>query len=428
MAAINIPFGSPLAAKVFGAAVFAGVQAEPGFMNLLSGGAPDQSAAESKMKGQTSADYPIVKVTDLSKSAGDNVTVDLFNIFTGKPVMGDQRIAGRGMTTTSSTQDVSINRSRGMADSGGKMAQKRTRHNLRSIVRAGLTNWAGRLEDQRALVALAGARGDQTTADWIVPVGASSATADPDFSTIMVNTVQAPTKNRQYYAGTASSAATIGTTNLLGLGDIDRIGSALRESIVPLQPIKIKGDLYAWNEPLYVMFVTQRQWAYLKRPSQTQYLTSLQNAVKRFDGQRHPLFMGDSIMWSGILVKPLGRYAVRFNAGTNVVYDTGGADGGTYTEANSTVAGGITVDRAIICGAQALLKVYGNEETSDYFYSWNEELVDHKSAVEVSLSMMEGVGKTRFRINNVDTDHGVAVLDSYAPDLNSAAGQTAMAS
>ena len=94
MAAINIPYGSPLAAKVFGAAVFAGVQVQTGFMNLLSGGAPDLSGAAAKMKGQTSEDYPVVKVTDLSKTAGDSVSVDLFNIFTGKPVVGDKRLTG----------------------------------------------------------------------------------------------------------------------------------------------------------------------------------------------------------------------------------------------------------------------------------------------------------------------------------------------
>ena len=417
MAAINIPLGSALAAKVFGAAVFAGVQSEAGFMNLLAGGAPDQSQAEAKIKGQTSPDYPIVKITDLAKSSGDTVSVDLFNIFTGKPVMGDQRIAGRGMSTSSSTQNVSIQRSRGMADSGGKMTQKRTKHNLRSIVRAGLTNWAGRLEDQRCLVALAGARGDQVTADWVVPVA-----TDADFSAVMVNTVQAPTKNRQFYAGAATSPATIGTTDELRLRDIERVAAILRESTTPLQNVKIKGDVYAWNDPLYVCFVTNRQWAYLKRASQTQFKDALTGAIKRFDGQRHPLFMGDSIMWSGILIKPLGRMAVRFNAGTAVVYDTGGADGATYTEGTSVTAQ--PVDRAIIVGAQALLKVYGNESTADYFYSWNEELVDHKSAVEVSLSMMEGVAKTRFRINDADTDHGVAVIDSYAPALDTAAGQT----
>lgn len=420
MSVLNIPIGHPLAAKVFGAAVFAAVQTEPGFMNLLSGGAPDLSGAMSKIKGQTSPDYPIVKVTDLSKTAGESVSVDLFNIFTGKPIMGDKRLAGRGMNTTSSSMDIRIDQSRGMAENGGKMTQKRTKHNLRQIVQSGLTNWASRLEDQRCLVALAGARGTQQTVDWVVPLD-----ADPEFQEVMVNPVQIPTFNRYFAANDATTPDTIGTNDWLSLRDVERIAAIMKESNVPLQSIKIKEDKYAWNQPLYVMFVTERQWAYLKRSALTNnaYKDALTLATKRFDGQRHPLFMGDSIMWAGILIKPLGRYAIRWNTGEKVTVATSANDatGTAYTLAQP-------VDRAILVGAQALIKAYGNEGTSDYFYTWNEELTDHKNAVEVSLSMMDGVAKTRFSINGQLTDHGVAVIDSYAPDLASAAGQSLLAS
>ena len=420
MSALNIPIGHPLAAKVFGSAVFAAVQSEPGFMNLLSGGAPDLSGAMAKVKGQTSPDYPIVKVTDLSKSAGDNVSVDLFNIFTGKPVMGDKRLTGRGMSTSSSSMDVRVDQSRGMAENGGKMTQKRTKHNLRQIIQSGLTNWASRLEDQRCLVALAGARGSQQTVDWVIP-----AQTDPDFADIMVNPVQIPTFNRYFAANDATTPDTIGTNDWLSLRDIERISAIMKDSNVPLQGVKYKDDKYAWNQPLYVMFVTERQWAYLKRSALTNnaYKEALTGAVKRFDGQRHPLFMGDSIMWAGILVKPMGRYAIRFGTGDSIVVPTTANDatGTGYTAAQP-------IDRAILLGAQALIKAYGNEGTSDYFYTWNEELVDHKNAVEVSLAMMDGVAKTRFSINGTLTDHGVAVIDSYAPDLASAAGQSLLAS
>jgi N4-gp56 family major capsid protein len=422
MAAVNIPIGSPLAAKVFGAAVFAGVQTAPGFMNLLSGAAPQMGDAASKIKGQTSPDYPIVKVTDLKSTAGDRVTVDLFNIMSGKPIMGDKRLEGKGMNMTTSTQEVSVNRSRGMADTGGRMTQKRTKHNLRTIITAGLTGWAQRLEDQRCLVALAGARGSQNTTDWVVPLQ-----SDLDFSEIMVNDVQAPTFNRRFFAmytGSGvtppSTIASLTTSGYLSLSEIDAIGSLLKESATPLQPIKLKGDEYAWNSPLWVMFVTERQWSIMKAISGSKWTTAVTQAVKRFDGQKHPLFMGDSIMWNGILVKPMNRYAIRFAAG-DVIRENSSAN----AEADATVA--VDTDRAIILGAQALIKAYGNEESSDYHYAWNEELVDHKSAVEVSLSMMEGTSKTRFTINGALTDHGVAIVDSYAPAIGTSAYNTVIA-
>lgn len=429
--ATQIPIGSALAKKLYSVALFSVVQAEPGFSKLLTGAAPTQGAAEAKMKGQTSPDYPVVRVTDLSKGSGDVVSVDLFNILIGKPVMGDQRVAGKGMSLTNSSLDIRIDQTRGMADGGGRMTQQRTQWGLRSIAQAGLANWGTRLRDQTALVHLAGARGSQTHSDWVVPLA-----SDADFSSIMINTVKAPTKNRQFYANDATLPSDVGSNDALTLQDIDRIMSVIAESNVPLQPIKFEGDPYNWNDPTYVLFVTERQWLYLQaRTGQTQWRTFLQNAYERRSaGMKHPLFYGDVGFWRGALVKPLKRYAIRFNAADVVTYDTGGADGLTYTESTATVAGGITIDRAILVGAQALGMVYGRHQSSEFFMDWNEELVDHKNAVEISCATMGGAAKIRFRVRNgadgslVDVDHGVAVIDSYAPDPQSAAGRSLLAS
>lgn len=420
--ATQIPYGSALARKVYGAALFAAVQIEPGFMNLLTGPAPKQAEAEAKLKGQTSAEYPIVRVTDLSKGAGASVSVDLFNNLTGKPTMGDKRIAGKLMSLTYSSMDVQINQYRGGADAGGKMTQQRTVWNLRGIAMAGLTNWSGRMEDQLCLVAMAGARGSQNTSDWVVPIA-----SDPDFASIMVNTVNAPTKNRQFYANDATLVSNLDTTDILTLTDFDRISSVLKDSQIPLQSIKIKGDVYAWNDPLWCCFVTNRQWLYLQtRTGEKGWRSFLQNAYERRSaGMRHPLFYGDVGMWAGILIRPMNRLAIRFNAGDTVHYDTGGANGKTFTDGTAIAA--VPTDRALIVGAQALLKCYGQHQASEYYYSWHEELVDHQNAVETSVAMMGGVAKTRFSVYdgvaNVDTDYGCAVLDSYAPDPTTAAGK-----
>jgi len=419
----SIPYGSPLAAKVYGVGLFSRVQSAPGFMNLLSGEMPKEGSFASKAKGQTSPDYPIVKAGDLAKAAGDTVTVDLFNPLQGKPVMGDKRVAGKMMGLTSSTMEVSINQTRGGADSGGKMTQKRTKHNLRGIAMAGLQGWAQRLEDQTSLVHLAGARGDQITSDWVVPFQ-----NDGEFAEILVNPVKAPTKNRYYAANDATSPADIGTNDALTFQDVDRIVSMQRESPVVLQPIKIKGDDRAWNDPLWALFVTERQWLYMKsRTSQTDWRQAMQNAFERKSaGVKHPLFDSyETLMWNGVLIKRMNRYAIRFNTGSNVVIDTGGADGGTYTE--STVQTAQPVDRAILVGAQALAKAYG-KSNSDYFYDWSEEEVDHKNSIEIVVGSMSGTAKIRFKVDGVDTDHGVAVIDSYAPDPASAAGRTLLGS
>lgn len=419
----NIPVGSALARKIYSVGLFTRVQHSPGFMNLISGEMPKEGSFAAKTKGQTSPDYPIVKAGDLAKGAGDTVSIDLFNILQGKPVMGDKRIEGRMMQLTYSSMDVRIDQVRGGADSGGRMTQKRTVHNLRNISMAGLQAWMQRLEDQTALVHLAGARGSQQTSDWVVPLQ-----SDGDFSEIMVNTVKAPTKNRYFAANDATTPADIGTNDALTLQDIDRIVAQLRESPVVMQSVKIKGDDRAWNDPLWVMFVTERQWLYLQsRTSQTTWRQAVQYAFERKSGGlKHPLFDAyETIMWNGVLIKRMNRYAIRFAAGDNVVTDTGGADGLTYTE--STVQTAQPVDRAIIVGAQALAKAYG-KSASDYFYDWSEKEVDHGNSIETVAASMTGSAKIRFKIDGADTDFGVAVVDSYAPDPASAAGRTLLGS
>ena len=419
----NIPVGSALARKIYSVGLFTRVQHSPGFMNLISGEMPKEGSFAAKTKGQTSPDYPIVKAGDLAKGAGDTVSIDLFNILQGKPVMGDKRIEGRMMQLTYSSMDVRIDQVRGGADSGGRMTQKRTVHNLRNISLAGLQAWMQRLEDQTALVHLAGARGSQQTSDWVVPLQ-----SDADFGEIMVNTVKAPTKNRYFAANDATTPADIGTNDALTLQDIDRIVAQLRESPVVMQSVKIKGDDRAWNDPLWVMFVTERQWLYLQsRTSQTTWRQAVQYAFERKSGGlKHPLFDAyETIMWNGVLIKRMNRYAIRFAAGDSVVTDTGGADGLTYTE--STVQTAQPVDRAVIVGAQALAKAYG-KSASDYFYDWSEKEVDHGNSIETVAASMTGSAKIRFKIDGADTDFGVAVVDSYAPDPASAAGRTLLGS
>lgn len=420
--ATTIPVGSPLARKVYSVGLFTRVQSAPGFMNLISGEMPKEGSFAAKSKGQTSPDYPIVKTGDLAKGAGDTVSIDLFNILQGKPVMGDKRIAGHMMPLTYSSMDVKINQARGGADSGGRMSQKRTVQNLRNIAMSGLHAWMTRYEDQTTLVHLAGARGSQATADWVVPLA-----SDTDFAETMVNTVKAPTKNRAYYAGAATGPASISTTDALTLQDVDRIVASLRESSCPLQTIKIQGDDKAWNDPLWAMFVTERQWLYLQsRTSQTTWRQAMQYAFERKSaGVKHPLFDAyETLLWNGMLIKRMNRYAIRFAAGDSITVDTGGTDGATYTESSATAAQ--PTDRAIIVGAQALAKAYG-KSASDYFYDWSEEEIDHGNGVEIVSSMMGGCSKIRFRIDGADTDFGVAVVDSYAPDPASAAGRTLLA-
>src|SRR5690606_28698261 len=130
-------------------------------------------------------------------------------------------------------------------------------------------------------------------------------------------------------------------------------------------------------------------------------------------------------LWNGILVRKTQR-AVRFYQGTTVTVATS-ADSFTTTtvqiaadqfDGNGSTAPGVhAVDRAFLLGAQAIAEVWGKDSETGTHMRWWEERIDHGNAWEASVAGIGGCSKLRFADSNgVDTDHGVMVIDSYAPD------------
>lgn len=413
--------GDALARKLYSVALFAQTQRLPGFSRQLTGPSADAGQAISKIKGQSVPDMPVVRVTDLSKTAGDTVSVDLFGVIGGKPITGDQIAEGRGEKLASSSMDINIDLMTKVVDAGGKMSQQRTLQDLRTIAMAQLTNYFARLDDQATLVHMAGARGFQSQNDWVVPLA-----SDGDFASVVVNTVKAPTFNRHFVAnGTAitkggQQLGSIATTDILKLEHIDALRTYIDELEYPLQPVRIADDPAAADDPMWVMYVSPRQYSSLLTASGTSALrTFQQNAWNRASyGSKHPLFKGEVGMWNGILVKKLNR-AIRFTTGTSANIITSG-NAVTATESSQAIAGAITssfaVDRAIVLGAQALANVYGKNKSSDYYFSWLERRYNFERNLEVAGDCMGGKAKLRFNYDEsgtpTPTDHGVLVLDT----------------
>lgn len=405
--------------KKFSTALFAATIRTPNEMKNLTGTAPTQSDAEAKMKGQTSPGMPIVRVTDLSKTAGDKISVDLFNIVGGRPIMGDRTGSGKGDKLTFSSMEVSIDQATKVIDLGGRMTQQRTVHQLRGIGMAALAGYMPRLESQQCLVHMAGSRGVQGGLDWAVPLQ-----TDSEFAEIMVNPVRAPTFNRHWVANAANltqggqQLGSIVSTDTLRFEHIDALRVWLDDLEFPLQPVMIPDDPYAADDPMWVLMVSPR--AYSSLLTQTSGLrTFQQNAWNRASaGSKHPLFKGEVGMWNGILVKKMSR-SIRFLPSTPTQIITS-ANAATATETNQAVNGSLTagfaVERCLLLGAQGLCNVYGRNAGSDFYYEYMEDLYDFKRKREIAAAFMGGKAKTRFAIpdatgNLIPTDHGVAVLD-----------------
>lgn len=431
MAQTAVASGTSIAVKKYSVALFAVCQRANTLLKNMTGEAPKQGEAEAKLKGQTSPDMPVVRVTDLSKTSGDQVSMDMFNMIGGKPLMGDVNAEGKGDKLSWSSQNAKIDLATKVVDAGGRMAQQRTLHQLRGIAMANLMGYFPRLENQQTLVVLAGARGDQTGNDWVVPqqltTGAST-TADADFASIMVNPIQAPTYNRHYVVNSTSytqggaQLASIANTDIFKLGHIDELRKMLDDLDLPLQPIKIADDPAANDEPMYMLLLTPRQYAHLiaDTTSNGSLRAFQQYAWTRASyGSKHPLFKGEVGMWNGILVRKMTR-TIRFLPGSysNIITS---ANRYTATESaqvvNGSLGSGYAVERALLLGAQAMANVYGRNQGSEYFASYMERRYNFERNLEAAGEVMNGKAKVRFSVpdgagNNEPTDLGVFVIDS----------------
>jgi N4-gp56 family major capsid protein len=402
-----IKSGSTAANKLFNTALF--VQATRGnnFTNLLTDVAP-KSVDTKKIdpSKQTPSGAPIVRVTDLSKTKGDEVTMDLFHELRARPTMGDKKLAGRSESLTTSQFTAKINQGRHIVDSGGKMTQQRTMQDLVRVANAMLSPYYMKLADQITHVHLAGARGSDVSSDWLLPLS-----TDSEFQDIVVNSVTPPTFDRHFYANDATAISNIDSSDKLTLADIDRLRLALDEMANPIQPIKFSGDPMSEENPFYVLYVTPRQWFDFSQSTDAATLRTLQaNSIARGSYFKSPIFTGESFLWNNILIKK-ARRPVTFAAGSSVSVCTNTANAAT-TNVTATVA----VDRAILLGAQALADMYGmsgNANEGGYHFSTHTEKTDHENALEHSISWMNGKAKIRFEgANGFISDHGVMVLDT----------------
>jgi len=394
---------SAQANKILQAALFTEAQRADSLVNVLTDNAPKEAAVVGGGK-QTSHTAPVVRVTDLRKTAGDEVDMQIVHNLSGRPTMGDKKLTGRLESLTFSDFSLKINQTRHGVDAGGKMSQKRTKHDLRKTARTLLADgYYGRLLDQVGMTQLAGARGDFMATDIILPLA-----SDPEFAEIMVNDIMAPSYERHFFGGDATTFEGLDSADLFNLGAVDNLALAIDEMTNPLQPIKLAGDKMG-GEPLYLLMVTPRQWNdFYTSTAGNDWKQLLASVSERKAGWDHPIFRGQCAMWRNILVRQYKGMPIRFNAGSTV----NACVANSTTGAETQVTAGTTIDRAVLLGAQALANGFGSGKEGGTF-NMHEEKVDHENGTELSISWIGGLKKIRFKQKNGNVqDHGAMALDT----------------
>ena len=432
MAQTVVDLNSPMRVKLYSRAVFAELYQPVTLTNNLVGKVPQESEARLKLeKGQGPKDMPIVQIRDLSKSAGDTVTMDTFNILSGLPITGDTKIQQGGlMGLTSSTQEIRIDQSRGGFDAGGRMTQQRTVDNLRTLGKAALVGWEQRRLEQIRLTHMAGARGHVDNEQWVVPLA-----DNPAFNGIVVNPVNAPTYTRALcvdgtdgnliQSDVAWYTTDVANTDKMTLNTVNQLKRVLEETTVPLQNIRLPGDVASGMNPLAMLLVTPAQWAEMWHSSEgsKDWETFLAQARER--SKTNPLYIGEDVgLWNGILVRKY-LYPIRFDWDADLQIATNADD---HTEQTVTIKNAVVgkngkpgyIDRAMLIGAQALGEAWGKHSGSGQHYNWYEcqPEADHGATFEASIWCVGGTSKVTFKAKDKkDYDHGVYAIDSFVEAL-----------
>ncbi|EAA1980271.1 N4-gp56 family major capsid protein [Salmonella enterica subsp. enterica] len=390
--------------KLYQVALFTAANRNRSMVNILTEQqeAPKAVSPDKKSTKQTSAGAPVVRITDLQKERGDEVSFSIMHKLSKLPTMGDQRIEGRGEDLSRADFTLRIDQGRHLVDAGGRMSQQRTKFNLVSSAKTLLGTYFNDLQDQCAVVHLAGARGDFMADDVIVPLASHH-----DFKEIMINDVMPPTHNRHFFGGDATSLEAVDSSDVFTLSLVDNMALYIDEMAHPLQPVRLKGDELYGEDPYYVLYVTPRQWNdWYTSTSGKDWNQMMVRAVNRSRGFNHPLFKGECAMWRNILVRKYAGMPVRFYTGSKVQVSNNDLAATTQQIEVKT-----NIDRAMLLGAQALANAYGQRNGGHF--NLVQKKTDMDNRTEIAIDWINGLKKIRFEDKTGRMqDHGVIAVDT----------------
>ena len=402
--------------------LFATHMQRSGIMNLLAGKMPaGEAGAEATLRKQTDTHMPIVRVQDLGKKTGDELTFNLLNPVGAYPIMGSNYAEGRGTGLSLSEARLRVNQARFPVDLGNVMTQIRSPFDLRKLGRPVAQSLMDSYKDQSLLVHLCGARGFHNNIEWRIPLADHA-----NFKEIMVNPVKAPTKNRHFTADAAgvssftvmAGAVDIATTDMLTLDTVDAMKTVLDQIALPPTMIKVAGDRSAEDSPLRVWLMSPAQYNYFASdPAFRQFQSAA--LARASNANSHPLFQGDVGLWNGFIIRRMPR-PIRFYAGDTIQY-CASYDSEIETAATVPASFGdkFAVDRSIILGGQALAEALAASEHSGVPFFWSEKELDHGDKWELLIGTIHGMSKIRFDVDTgirrEFTDYGVVTVDTAVP-------------
>lgn len=360
-----IPFGDPKAQKKWSASLFTETIKKSYFERFIG----------------TSENSVIQRKTDVESDAGDRISFDLSVQLRGAPTSGDDRLKGKEEALKFYTDEVIIDQLRKSVSAGGKMTNKRTSHNLRQVAKDRLSDYWSQYIDELHFIYLSGARG--INQDYLEGTAYAGHAGNP---------LRAPDAQHLIFGGSATSKATLTTSDKMSRELIERAANKARmmrardPKTANLLPVTVMGERH------YIMLMSPDQEYDLRTEQGAQGWLEIQKAAAASEGKNNPIFKGGLGMINNIVLHS-HESVVRFN------------DYGAGSNVNAA--------RALFLGKQAGVIAYGNGGGGLRF-NWVEEVDDFGNEPVVAAGTIIGVSKTRF--NN--RDFGVVSIDTAAKDPN----------
>lgn len=311
----------------------------------------------------------IEKKTELSKAAGDKITIGLEMKLRGAGVEGDATLENNEEALVYYDDSVLIDQLRHATRSKGKMSEQRVPYNVRLRGRNALAKWWGERFDELIFVYLSGARGIDST--LTLPLG---------FTSFAGNALNAPDAAHLQVAN-GKVKATLLSTDVFTLSEIDKLVEKAETVDPMIQPIMVDG------EKKHVMLLHPYQATDLRTTTSTGQWLDIQKAAAG-RGASNPIFSGALGEYNGVILHK-HRNTIRFDD-----YGSGGD---------------VAAARGLFLGAQAAAIAFGRG-SSEGRYSWVEELYDYKNQLGIAAGAIFGITKCVFNAK----DFGVIALDTAA--------------
>jgi len=368
MVATNIPWGHPSAVNRF-AASLAVEHLKMAYFGTRFVGKGENNVVEEKK--------------ELESEAGDRVSFDLSVTLKKKPTTGDQRLEGNGEDLKFFSDEIIIDQCRHEVSAGGRMTQKRTVHNLRTVARNRMSEYWTQWTDELMFMYLSGARG--MNEDFI---------EDTDYAGHAGNPLRAPDAQHLIFGGSATSKATLTAADTMTRNLIEKTLTKARmlrardKNAANMVPVR------TGNAQRFVFLMSAYQEHDLRTESGASGWLEIQKSAAGAEGKDNPIFKGGLGML-GNCVLHSHESAIRFN-------DYGaGAD--------------VEASRALLMGRQAGVCAYGYKQRgSKGRFMWREETADRGNEPIVVAGQIIGMSKSRF--NN--RDFGVMAVDTAFTDLS----------